>query len=151
MQNLVQSTSQDPGDTLFLHIFNGEQLNRFEYYEDDGSTMDYQNGSYCRRTIEFDPAGKNIRLEAVEGSYPSTFSFIKLILHGFNGEINDLTVNNQPLSIKSESLKLLDGLKYLEAIYDQSYFKSLREEERAGIQVTFVIPWDNEEVVLFWR
>jgi alpha-glucosidase len=151
VQSLVQSTKQDPGDTLFLHVYSGDQAGSFVYYEDDGITTDYQNGIYCKRTIEFDPAGKRISLGAVEGSYLSAFSFVKLILHGFNEEINDLTVNNQPLSIKSENLKLLDGLKYLEAIYDSTYFKYLRDSEENGIQKTGTFSFITKEIVIRWK
>ena len=82
MQSLVQSTSQQPTDTLILHIYQGPS-NTFSYYEDDGSTYRYEQGVYYQRTIRLDATAGNIVLESPTGSEPSKFHHIRLALHGF--------------------------------------------------------------------
>jgi alpha-glucosidase len=151
MQSLLQSTKQIPGDTLYLHIFDGDQPNQFEYYEDDGSTTDYRNGAYYKRNITFNPGLKQVRFSAPEGSFPSVFKTIQCIFHGFNGEMKEVTVNHQPQSLTTETLRVLDGLRYLEDTYDPAYVKSLREAEKKGIQLTLAFPNIKEEINIHWK
>ena len=63
MQSVVQSTKEKPGDTLYLHIYNGAIKNVFTYYEDDGNTFSYASGNYCKRNIAFDPSKEQILLD----------------------------------------------------------------------------------------
>jgi alpha-glucosidase len=146
MQSLIQSTKQKPSDTLFLHIYNGDEMNVFEYYEDDGSTMDYQKGEFYKRTITFDPQKKQVVFSAAEGSYASSFKAIKCIFHGFEGEMESVSVNEEKVAVKDELVKLLDGLRYLEDIYDPGYFQSLREEEKRISQYIIDFSNNNEEI-----
>jgi alpha-glucosidase len=85
MQSLVQYTSQKPGDTLSVHIYNGNTLNSFVYYEDDGESYGYEKGIFYKRTITFDPVKKVVEFDTAEGSFPSGFNTIKMIMHGFPG------------------------------------------------------------------
>jgi alpha-glucosidase len=83
MQSLVQSTAQKPSDTLTVHVYKGDIPNSFVYYEDDGESYDYEKGTFYKRAISYDPAKKTITFEKAEGSYPSKFTSIKLVFHGF--------------------------------------------------------------------
>ena len=67
-----------------LHIYNGDKPGSFVYYEDDGSTYQFENGQYFRQTITFDPVKKLISFSKAEGSFPSRFTSIRLILHSFD-------------------------------------------------------------------
>jgi alpha-glucosidase len=151
MQSLIQSTKQKPGDTLFIHIYYGDETNVFEYYEDDGSTMNYREGAFYERTITFNPAKKQVVFSASEGSFPSSFNNIKCIFHGFEGWMNEVKMNNKLTPVKTETIKLLDGLKYLEEIYDPAYFKSLRDEEVRNAQRTIDFPNLRDEIKIAWK
>jgi alpha-glucosidase len=108
MQSLVQTTAEQPLDTLYVHIYNGNTANRFVYYEDDGKSFDYRKGSYYKRSISFNPAGHSIVFDTVEGGYQSHFKYIKLILHGFD--------QADTVSMANLKLKLTDGnFEYLGA------------------------------------
>jgi alpha-glucosidase len=148
MQSLIQTTKEKPSDTLFVLIYNGSEANRFGYYEDDGSTMDYQKGEFYKRTIAFDPAEKQIRFSKAEGSFVSNFKTVKCILHGFEDEMTEVEVNNQETAIHTETIRLLDGMKYLEEIYDPTYFKSLRKAEKPSLQKTFSFSNTNNEIII---
>ena len=101
MQSLIQSTAEQPVDTLFVHIYNGNNANHFVYYEDDGKSFEYQKGNFYKRLITFNPTQHTITFNAAEGNYKSHFKYIKLILHGFD----------QSGSIKAggNTVKLQDG------------------------------------------
>jgi alpha-glucosidase len=149
MQSITQSTKQKPSDTLFVHIYNGDELNVFEYYEDDGSTMDYGKGDYYKRNITFDPEKKQVVFSPAEGSYEPVFKNIICIFHGFEG-VKDLILNGETVPAGDESIKLLDGLRYLEDIYDPGYYKSLREEEKSKSQFIINFINNNEEIRIAW-
>ncbi len=150
MQTLVQTTKQKPSDTLFVHIYNGNENNTFGYYEDDGSTMDYREGKYFTRNIGFSPANRQILFSKPQGAYTSTFKNIQCILHGFPEGMRSVKVNGNPVSITKTSVKLLDGLRFLEDIYDPTYFRNLRKAEKNGVQYVITFPNKNEEIVVFW-
>jgi len=150
MQSLVQTTKQKPSDTLFVHIYYGNESNTFEYYEDDGSTLEYQIGKYYKRSIVFNPENKQILFSRSQGMFNSNFTTIQCILHGFSAEIRTIRVNDQQVSAKNESKKILDGLRYLEDIYDPTYFRNLRKAEKITFQKTITFSNANEEIVVGW-
>jgi len=96
MQSLVQNTGQQPTDTLVLHVYKGPD-NRFDYYEDDGSTYQYEKGAYYQRTIRLDAAAGTITLDKPTGSASSKFKHVRLALHGF-GDHNNYRINDQPVT-----------------------------------------------------
>lgn len=151
MQSLIQTTKEKPSDTLFVHIYQGDEVNQFEYYEDDGSSLNYQKGDFHKRIIAFDPVKKQIQFSKAEGSFVSGFKTVKCILHGFTDEMTEVKVNNQPASVISEKIQLLDGLKYLEEIYDPTYFKSLRKAEKPASQKVICFSNEEKEIHIQWK
>jgi alpha-glucosidase len=150
MQSLTQTTKQRPSDTLFIHIYFGTEKNTFEYFEDDGNTFEYQKGASYKRNIEYDPVSEEIRFSKPQGTYTSSFNNIQCILHGFNSQITKVTVNDQPVLLKNESIRLLDGLRYLEDIYDPTYFRNLRKEEKITLQQTITFTNTAEDIKINW-
>jgi len=106
MQSLVQSTSEQPTDTLFIHIYKGDVHNQFVYYEDDGESFAYENGAYYKRGISYDPAKNMIVFDKVEGSLSSKFHNIKLILHGFDSA-STLKINGSQTSLNDDFVSFL--------------------------------------------
>lgn len=117
MQKPVNHLAENPGDTLFLHVYYGEGNSSFVYYEDDGVSYDYTKGEYFRREIVFNGSQRTLSLSEVEGSYTSKFRELKLVFHGFPAELTMLQITNdktggksypfQPLTIKNESEKII--------------------------------------------
>jgi alpha-glucosidase len=58
MQSQIQTTTEKPTDTLYVHVYKGDVNNKFVYYEDDGETFDYEKGDFYKSTITYDPAKK---------------------------------------------------------------------------------------------
>ncbi len=103
MQSDIQHTSQKPSPIMDLHIYNGDKANSFVYYEDDGSTYQYEKGEYFRRTITFDPVSRAIRFSKAEGSLASKFTTIRLILHSFD-DVMTIRSDENDYSIKLKSV-----------------------------------------------
>lgn len=91
MQSLVQSTAEQPSDTLWIHLYKGAASD-FTYYEDDGSTFDYQKGQFYKRVLRYDPVARTFTFDTAEGALASKFHNIRLVLHGF-GETDHVSVN----------------------------------------------------------
>ena len=106
MQSLVQSTSEKPTDTLTVHVYNGDVYNKFVYYEDDGESYAYENGSYYKREISFNPATKAITFNKIEGSLTSKFKNIKLVLHGFDARSN-IKLNGSQIALSDDFASFL--------------------------------------------
>ncbi|NOT73319.1 MAG: glycoside hydrolase family 31 protein [Cyclobacteriaceae bacterium] len=91
MQKPVQSTKEIV-DELVLHIYHGTSDNTFEFYEDDGSTFEYESGSYARRNVHYSPSQRKITLDKSEGKYKTHLKDLRLVLHGFE-TVRTLTIN----------------------------------------------------------
>lgn len=108
MQSLVQSTAIKPTDTLTVHIYNGNTANSFVYYEDDGKSFAYKNGDFYKRTITFNPSDRSITFNEAEGSYPSQFKYIKLVLHGY-GQVDSMSADKARYQLQSGTCSFLDA------------------------------------------
>lgn len=107
VQSLVQSTAEQPADTLTLHIYKGAVDSSTTYYEDDGISFGYQNGAYYQRTMVYDAAARKIVLGAAQGKLQSKFRKIELVLHGF-GAAPALRHNGKALALATRQHSFTD-------------------------------------------
>ena len=150
MQGKVQSTRDDPGPLLYVHVFNGAERSEFVYYDDDGETLDYRKGRFHKRLITFDPATKQVRFSRPEGSFTGRFRKIKLILHGFD-TAQGATVNGAATDVQSEVVRMLDPLEALSDVFwEKQKLEQLRQMEPMTPQATLEFE-DAAEVVVRWR
>lgn len=150
MQGKVQSTRDDPGPVLYVHVFNGSERNEFVYYDDDGATLDYRKGHYRKRVITFDPVAKQLSFSRPEGNYAARFRRIQVILHGFES-VAGATVNGGATAVQSRVVRMLDPLDGLSDIYyDKQYLERLRQMEPMKPQATLEFD-DAPQVVVRWR
>lgn len=150
MQTTVQSTKEPAADTLFIHVFNGTETNKFVLYEDAGDGMQYNNGSYCRKEIVFNPSKQQIHIQPQQGNYVSHYKKIQLVLHGFESSINKVTVNGSELHLTDANIKIIDGLRYLDAVYEKQYFSSLKENEKVQQQKTVTVSNTTGAITVQW-
>jgi hypothetical protein len=59
-------------------------------------------------------------------------------------------VNNETRSTINGNIKIIDGLKGLEDIYDKNIFKSLRDNEPKPEQRIIIIPNSVNQITLQW-
>lgn len=150
MQGKVQSTRDDPGPVLYVHVFNGGERNEFVFYDDDGATLNYRKGQFRKRVITFDPAARQLSFSRPEGNYAPRFRRIQVILHGF-GPVRGATVNGATTAVQSQVVRMLDPLKALSDVYwDKQYLERLRQMEPMKPQATLEFD-DAPQVVVRWR
>jgi alpha-glucosidase len=113
MQNVIQSTNEKGDGILELNVWYGNEVSSFVYYEDDGSSYDYQEGVYYKREISFDPVARTINLSGIEGSFQSKYNQIKLVLHGFEEDFKVLKVNGDELVLANKMVSFNNGSKII--------------------------------------
>ena len=106
MQQPLAHTGEAPEGPLEVHVYQGEEATDFMYYEDDGTTYEYEKGNYYQRNIAYLPRERELCFSEKTGNLASAFSEIKLVLHGFNG-MNRIDVNRQIVQIKEEEITFL--------------------------------------------
>ena len=150
MQGKVQSTRDDPGPVLTVHVFNGAERSEFVYYDDDGETLDHRKGQFRKRVIAFDPATKQLSFSRADGNFAARFRKTRLILHGF-GPVQAVTVNGAATAVQSQVVRMLDPLEALSDVYwNEPHLESLRQMEPMKPQTTLEFD-DASEVVVRWR
>jgi len=106
MQKLVESTVDNCGDTLFVHLYAGKENNQYQYYEDDGRTYNYQKDDFYKRIIVYDPQNFTLTFNKKEGNYVTKFHLIKLVLHGFTyDDIQHFTINGKIETVKENHIR----------------------------------------------
>lgn len=142
MQKAVQSTSENAGDALILHIFYGNTTSEFVYYEDDGTSYNYENGNYYKRLITFDPTTREITINPKEGTYTSRYGKIQFVLHGFTKE-QQFKFNNQTINTHTVDVDLLNALE----TSDPQYLENMHKETIAlGMEAIL----NDGKIILSW-
>ncbi len=142
MQKATQSTSEDPGETLFLHVFYGQNASDFVYYEDDGKTYDYEKGAFCKRLMRFDPAAKQLSIRKKEGSYTSRFRKVQLMLHGFPDGAKFKTSGGD-LKVAAAEINLFDALEKTDPQFVEKMHKPVKV-------LTAIVNLTDDEVRVSW-
>ncbi|RJE74325.1 glycoside hydrolase family 31 protein [Reichenbachiella sp. MSK19-1] len=96
MQSKVSTTKETPHEQLEIHLYNGEADNSFVYYEDDGTSYDFEGGGFHQRTMHFSPKQKTLTLTQTKGDYKSVFSKARIYFHGYDmKELNTLKTGQE--------------------------------------------------------
>lgn len=64
----VQTTAEQPGGPIVLHVFTGAD-GRYSLYEDDGLTDGYATGKYARIPVRWDDKSGALTIGARGGGY----------------------------------------------------------------------------------
>jgi alpha-glucosidase len=150
MQSVVQFTAQKPDGTLYLHIYNNKTTDKngakasFTYYEDDGETYRYQQKDFAKREIVLESSRKKITFAKHEGTMPSKFTSIKLILHGFDALPAEILVAGKKNAIKQEPMSLLKPSAGLDPLGTQA-----QNLTRTNVK-TISFPYSSDAFVIEW-
>jgi alpha-glucosidase len=106
MQNVIQSTNEKGDGILEVNIWYSNEVNSFTYYEDDGTSYDYEEGTFYKREISFDPIESVITFSEVEGTFVSKYNKISITLHGF-GSVSKPNETGQKHSLYDNTNKLI--------------------------------------------
>lgn len=83
MQSDVAHTSEQHDGILRIHLYAGTAASSYLHYEDDGTSLNYQNGQFAKRLISYFPTEQLLTFAETEGTYRSDFYAIRIYLHGF--------------------------------------------------------------------
>jgi alpha-glucosidase len=117
MQPVQQSLTRR-SDQLILHLYAGHGNSSFEYYEDDGETFAYQQGSFHKRQINFNPHDRTLTLAPAEGSYPSSIKKLKIVYHAFINMGDHIFVNGSQSHVSYEECHHFPPLEKFDPFYD---------------------------------
>ncbi len=148
VQSLVQSTVEQPGDTLVLHLYAGNNGRQSVYYEDAGEGMEYQEGDYSRRRLRYEPEARRLVLEPQQGTRTSRFRQVRLVLHGFAPDA--VQVNGRLQTPKHSGERLFNALAELEAVYDPAYYRALEEARSKELLKEVIFPFQQNETIVQW-
>jgi alpha-glucosidase (family GH31 glycosyl hydrolase) len=107
MRNYSSSIEKGNNDTLYLHIYPGDN-GRFNLMEDDGTSNDYLKGIYAFTLIEMKYSSKKIdlRINPVEGHYTNMSSSRKWLLNIHSSKTpKKIKLNKQNLPFKFDNKK----------------------------------------------
>jgi alpha-glucosidase len=105
-------------DQLIIHLYAGPQATSFEFYEDDGSSFDYQKGVFSKRKMEYLPAEKKFVLRKAEGTMNSPRKKTRLVFHGFDSTLKHVTINAAKNTVTPSVNSYFSGLEKYDPIKD---------------------------------
>jgi alpha-glucosidase len=83
-QPAMDYVGQQPVTQLDVEVFPDTQRSTFDYYDDDGSTYDYEHGAYFSQSLSVQQQGHAVHFEttAPAGSFKPALKFYLLKIHG---------------------------------------------------------------------
>lgn len=80
----IRMSTEERDEERTIHIYFSENNEfHFHMYEDDGSTFEFENGSYWDATYKISQTQNKIKItSSVEGSYQPKWDSCRLIIHG---------------------------------------------------------------------
>lgn len=140
MQRPVMHTKERVTE-LILHVYAGKTDVSFDYYEDDGSTFQYEQGHFCRRALIHHASQKSLTIGKQTGTYDAGFDTIRIILHGTNPDC--IRMNGKSIPTQSLSHSYFLPLEKYDPIHDP---ESMGNEDAAEV----VLPWSADEIEIHW-
>ncbi len=118
MQPVVSNVGEK-ADLLIVHLYCGNAHSDFIFYEDDGDSFDYnRNGAFAMRKIEYHGADSRLHFSATEGSYPSQYTRLRIVFHGFGDVLREAKVNDEPVVVIPEMNRFFNALEKFDPIQD---------------------------------
>jgi len=116
-QSPTQHTGMAPDSTLNLHLYRGSTGSTYIHYEDAGEGLDYLDGEFFSREIQYQPENGSLKIEQAKGQQSSQYAKIRLFFHGFES-LNPL-LNGTKQDLKSTDFAFLDKLTEFDPLPDQ--------------------------------
>jgi alpha-glucosidase len=143
LQSDISTTDARTDGILEIHLYDGLQDSDFTYYEDDGTTYDFEQGNYYKRTLYFEAFNRELVLGKVEGSYPSKFKRAKVFFHGFR-----LPVLKPQLDAVDYPLSKMN-YQFIKPISNFDPWETAEDKSKTIFDLPYIeIAWDNAEAKL---
>ena len=108
LQPAMDYVGQQPLSELEVEVFPGTARHRFDYYDDDGASYDYEHGAYFLQSLSAQRQGDTASFETATptGSYKPALSYYLVKMHA--GSATAVTAGGKPLSNYTD----LDALRH---------------------------------------
>lgn len=139
----VQSHTHEKNDLLIIHLYACDADSSFLFYQDDGTSFDYQNNIFTKRKLEYHANARRFFLREAEGNYASSYKTIKLVFHGFESAVQQVRVDDLSVTIHPELNSFFSGLEKYDPIKDP---------EPAPVEpvVTITFAYSEKEIRVEW-
>ena len=107
MQKTTQHTGEQPGETLEIHVYSGAD-GSFEWYEDDGESLDYMNGVFNLMHFSWDNQNRSLSMVQKSRNTNTPFYQIKIHLHGF--EEDSFLFNENKMELKDQDYRFIEPI-----------------------------------------
>jgi alpha-glucosidase len=116
-QSPTQHTGMAPDSTLNLHLYRGSTGSTYTHYEDAGEGLDYLDGEFFSREIQYQPENGSLKIEQAKDQQSSQYAKIRLFFHGF--ESPNPQINGTKQDLKSTDFAFLEKLTEFDPLPDQ--------------------------------
>jgi alpha-glucosidase len=109
-QDCMNYVGEKPVTTIYVDVFPTKEETHFKYYDDDGTTYDYEKGEYFIQQISVKREGNKdvLKIHDKDGTYTPDLQYYIYKVHGeTNG--NDVMVNNESIHRYKDLNSLLKG------------------------------------------
>lgn len=108
-QDYQNYVGEKPVTNLYVDVFPDTKETSFNYYNDDGSTYNYEKGVYFKQTIKAQDKTDSavVNLSGKTGTYNTETKYYILKVHGRAS--SDVKLNNAALSVKASYNDLASG------------------------------------------
>lgn len=141
MQPVAMNTSH-VHRTLILHAYTHGDSS-FDYYDDDGRTFDYQSGAYCLRNLNLNSSEHRLDIGSSSGSYQVALETIKVVFHGMEPHVLNVSINGTDYAISKESNSYIAALEKFDPFYDP---EPAPHEDVSSVE----IPYTADAVTIRW-
>lgn len=138
----VKSNTKELSQILILHVYTGRGSS-FTFYEDDGSTFEYQTGRFAKRELVYDSEKREVILSPVTGSYRSPVSRLKLVIHGLDEHTHSIRVNGTEVRLSRDINRFFAPLEKFDPIYDP---EPAPQEDVHTVEVEYL----SDELIFTW-
>lgn len=143
MRERAGINTRDHGDVLEVHVYRGAQENHFVFYEDDGSTFDYEQGVFAKRVITYNPAERSVTFSPTEGRYASPFKQVKFCLHGFEA-IAAVTLDGKNLVVEQREYRFVQPISNYDPV------GTMPEGLKIQTLQTILTPYTSDSFEIRW-
>ena len=140
MQSQRQSTAEAHDSMLRIHLFTGAE-GELNWYEDDGISHAHEAGAAIQRRMSL--SGNSFRLDEAKGNFKSTYSKLKIILHGTE-IIKEVRAGTTVLSLKREENRFIEAISGIDTFYTDKGI------ELCAQVATFECAWTDDVLELNW-
>lgn len=144
LQNVVQTTQEPSDGILRLHVYFGEVQSQQLYYEDDGSSYDFNEGDFYKRILQFDGNAQQLRISPKQGAFESEFKKLKIYLHGFKSESYE--INGNSVNYQVEDIRLIEPVTE----FDPLPQRAKRNYQIQGLK-TLETDFLDQEMIFSWK